>query len=725
MSNTMAVRSLRAAPAQSLFFRRSPLAAAACACIAATAAQAQTQPAAPTEGQTMAPVIAKARAEAAAAVSGWGDVPLSQAPFQATLISSEQLRDRGVTRLSDAVKRDAGVTDSYNTAGYYDALTVRGFKIDNEFNYRRDGLPINAQTAIGLENKESIEVLKGTSGIQAGTSAPGGLVNYLVKRPTAEPIRRVTLGWGQQDSLLTAVDLSQRFGNDNAFGIRLNAGAEKLRPQTRNADGERSLFAIAADWRVTRRTLVEIEAETSKQSQPSVPGFSMLGDVVPSPADPDLNLNNQSWSQPVVFRGNTASIRLTQNLTDDWRATAHAVTQQLKTDDRVLFPSGCTADNRFDRYCADGTFDAYDYRSDNERRRTDALELALHGQARTGIVGHAVSTGVLRSVVRNRFYQMAYNPIGTGNVDGTAVLTPDPLTFDNTTNLTQGSTEFFVRDALKLPQDWTVWLGVRHTRLKRDTQEDGASVTQSFNTPSIAVSKQIVEGTTAYASWSQGAETRSTPALPKYTNRGTVFPVAKSRQIEFGLKGEQERFSWGTSVFQIVRPEYPDVGTCSSALNSCTRVRDGDSVHRGIDVNAGWRSGAWLLQSGVQYLHARRDNSADFDGKKPVNVPDFTGTASLRYTLPQVTGLSVETGLRAESSRQITPANDAQVGGYGLVDLGARYKQKVDSAELTWRAGVDNIFDKRAWREAPYQFSHVYLFPTEARTFRVTVEASL
>jgi iron complex outermembrane receptor protein len=370
----MAVRLHRADKAQTVSFRLSPLATAACACIAAASAHAQTASSA--DGQTMAPVVAKAKAEASATVGGWGDVPLSQAPFQATVITNEQMRDRGVTRLSDAVKTDPGVSDAYNTPGYYDSLTVRGFKIDPQFNYRRDGLPINGETVIGLENKESIEVLKGTSGIQAGVSAPGGLVNYVVKRPGDAPVRRVTLGWEQSGSLLGAVDLSQRFGTDNVFGLRVNAAGEKLRPQRHNSDGERSLFAIAGDWRLPTRTLIEVEAETGKQSQPSAPGFSMLGNVVPTPGDPKLNLNNQPWSQPVVFRNNTASLRVTQTVTDNWKATLHAMTQQLKTNDRVAFPFGCTADGTIERYCADGTFDMYDYRSENERRRTDALELA-------------------------------------------------------------------------------------------------------------------------------------------------------------------------------------------------------------------------------------------------------------------------------------------------------------------------------------------------------------
>jgi len=82
---------------------------------------------------------------------------------------------------ADVVRIDPAVSDAYNAEGYWDYLTIRGFVLDNRYNYRRDGLPINAETSLPLGNKESVEILKGTSGLQAGTSAPGGLVNFVFK----------------------------------------------------------------------------------------------------------------------------------------------------------------------------------------------------------------------------------------------------------------------------------------------------------------------------------------------------------------------------------------------------------------------------------------------------------------------------------------------------------------------------------------------------------------
>ena len=47
------------------------------------------------------------------------------------------------------------------------------------------------------------------------------------------------------------------------------------------------------------------------------------------------------------------------------------------------------------------------------------------------------------------------------------------------------------------------------------------------------------------------------------------------------------------------------------------------------------------------------------------------------------------------------------------------------SSNLVWRAGVDNLTDRRAWRESPYQFGHAYLFPLAPRTLRLSVQADL
>jgi iron complex outermembrane recepter protein len=710
-------------------FKLTPSALAAIWFSSATVAQTAT---------TLEPVTVTGRAVPALNVGGWGDAPLNKSPFQASIVTAEQMRDRGVQRLSDLTRIDPSVSDAYNTEGYWDYLTVRGFVIDNRFNYRRDGLPINAETRIALDNKDRIEILKGTSGLQAGTSAPGGLVNFVVKRPTDLAFRSVSLGWQQNGSILGSVDINQRFGVSDALGLRLNAAAERLNPQVRNAQGQRHLLALAGDWRLSANTLLEAEFETSHRSQPSVPGFSLSGNVVPAPADPRINLNNQPWSLPAVLDGNTASIRVTQKLAPGWRATLHAATQQLTSQDRIAFPYGCSAEGNYDRYCSDGTFDLYDFRSENEKRRTDALEATLHGAFQTGGFGHAASVGVLRSHVRNRFQQQAYNYAGTGNVQGTAITPADPTLGDENTNRDEQSTELFVRDTVKLSDKLTAWLGLRHTALHRESvRTNGKRATaydQSINTPSVALSYDLNADTMAYASWGKGVESEVAPNRARYTNRGAALRALQSRQVELGLKGSSKgngnSSGWSVAWFDINRPAFADIGSdCGSDTpgNTCTRQADGSNHHRGIEGTAAWRVGAWAWQGGAQWLQARREGSINtaLNGLRPTNVPATTLKLQGSYDVASLSGLTLTGALISESKRMVLEDNTVSIPGYSRIDASLRFDSTLAGKATLWRAGVDNVFNRRAWKESPLQFGHVYLFPLAPRTLRVSVDVSL
>jgi outer membrane receptor protein involved in Fe transport len=366
---------------------------------------------------------------AAPSVAGFGEgLPLAQTPLAATAVGETMLRDNGLRSLAELTRLDASLSDAYNAEGYWSFLSVRGFTLDNRYNYRRDGLPINAESAIALGNKDSLEVQKGVTGIQAGTSAPGGLVNFVVKRPE-RAVRSASVEARQGGGSAVAIDIGERFGNDETFGVRVNAAYEDLKPQTHSADGYRRLAAVAADARLPSGTLIEVEAESSRQQQPSVPGFSLLGDVVldAKAIDPRTNLNNQAWSQPVVLAGNTASLRITQALAPDWRARLHAMTQRLTNDDRIAFPFGCSDEGRFDRYCSDGSMDLYDYRSDGEQRRSDALDLGIEGRFAVAGTTHHLSTGLLATHFESRPPPQAFNFAGTGRIDGNVPVPAAPL----------------------------------------------------------------------------------------------------------------------------------------------------------------------------------------------------------------------------------------------------------------------------------------------------------
>lgn len=686
----------------------------------------------PAPSTTLPAVTVTAPAERAgrAAITGIDPAtPDWQAPLQAQRFSDTLLKDAQVQRLADLIKLDASVSDSYNTTGYWDSLSVRGFALDNAYNFRREGLPINAETRLPLDNKSGVEVFKGTSGIQAGVSSPGGLVNLLVKRPEGR-VRQVELGLTGGSSMLAAVDLGDRFGTDQRFGLRVNAATERLAPDIDNTRGQRHLLAVATDWVIAPGSVIEAEFEHSRQRQPTVPGASLTGTTLPSAADfdPSRNLNHQPWTLPVELQGDTGSLRWRQAWGQGWASTVSYGEQHLRSEDRAAFPSGCFAVEQYDRYCADGSFDLYDYRSEGESRVTRALNLQLTGEATTGSVKHALSFGLLRALHRTDLNTAAFQYVGEGQLDGDFPSYPESR-LPNYAGIdrSERSTEFSLSDALTVNEQWRAWGGLRHTRLDRSTQltdsSSSAARGQSVTTPWLAVGYTLADRTQAYASYGEGFEAKLALNNPlrALNNSGDVLPVRKSRQVEIGLKDERGSQSWGINWFRIERPEAAIV----TRIDGDYLLWDGQSLHQGVEGQWQAQYGAWAVYGSAMVINARRqDSRLDVDGKRPVNVPEHTLKLSTTYKLPLAMPLTLQGDVIHEGRRWADADNTVRLPSWTRVDLGLKAVQRLDSlGGVTWRLGVANLFDKRAWRESPTLTGHIYLFPLAERT--VTASAQI
>ena len=692
---------------------------------------AQSQTAAGPGTQTV--TVSGRNANAAISLAGFGDLPLSRAPFSATVLDVGLMQDAGISGIADLTRLDAGITDAYNAPGYWGQLAVRGFTLDNRFNYRRDGLPINAETVIAQGNKQAIEILKGTSGLQAGTSAPGGLVNLVVKRPR-DRVQTATLGWEQDGSVNAAVDLGAR---DSRFGWRINASAYRLDPRTYSSQGHRKMLAGAVELQPSAGSLLEAEFEWSRQTQPSTPGFSLLGDRLPDAQriDPRINLNNQAWTLPVVLQGQTASLRYTQALTSDVQLVAHAMRQRLDSDDRIAFPYGLYDPVSYDcapcdRYASNGDFSIWDFRSEGERRTSDAADLSINGRAVLAAMEHRFNLGLTATRYQARFNRQAYNLVGVGNIDGLSQVPADPTLTDENTNRDERSTEWHLQDAITLSPRWTLWAGLRHSQLRRDSvRTDGSRPTQysqGFTTPWLALSHAVDRQTTVYASWGQGVESEVAPNRSRYSNAGQALPALKSEQFEVGLKHSTDTLDWRLAAFDIQRPVWRDIGTCDDP-NTCTRQADGEARHRGLEAEADWRGGAWNLRGSAMLLKARREGSLDtaLNGLRPTNVPANSLKAQAAYNVPALPGLAVLGFVSREGERMVLPDNRIATPGWTRLDLALRYQWQAAGYRWLWRAGVDNLADNRAWKEAPYQYGHAYLYPLAPRTLYASIQLSI
>src|SRR5690606_20762985 len=146
------------------------------------------------------------------------------------------------------------------------------------------------------------------------------------------------------------------------------------------------------------------------------------------------------------------------------------------------------------------------------KRSTTAAQWRVNGQFDTGTVGHKLSAGVLVSRLRVTGQPQADGnaPVGAGNIHTMPALPPLADFTDPFPNRRERSTEFFATDVIQWTPALQTWLGLRHTRLDRESvRTDGSRATgyeQDVTTPWLALAYRLDPARTLFASWGQGIE---------------------------------------------------------------------------------------------------------------------------------------------------------------------------------------------------------------------------
>lgn len=636
--------------------------------------------------------------------------PLPELPASVGQVKKSEFTAAGVERVSDITTLDASTSDSYNASGYWDFLNVRGFTLDNRGSYLREGLPINAETSIPLDNKNSVEILKGLSGMQVGSSAPGGLVNFTVLRPpnasSTASAPRAFAGANDEGGWLLGVDAGGRISDS---GYRAVAAYEELRPPIENAAGNRYLLSYAQDVVLTSNLLLQFELEHSRRRQPSQGGLSLLGNRIPDPR-PRANLNNQAWSQPVEFNALTGTAGLSYNFERSHFSFLIGA-QDLLTNDRLAYAYGCSAENNFDRFCSDGSFDVYDFRSDDERRKIESAKFTWDITLDTARVQHSLQLGLLASRSRDRFNKQAYNYVGVGNIDGSPTLPADPALTDENTQRNSDTLDVSVFDMMKW-NAWKLWLGARSTHIDRSSvRTDGSrpvSYNKDFVLPWAAVSYDFAQSL-VYLSYGEGIETFVTPNRNTYSRPGQFIDDVRSRQYEVGLKHLDGK-SWTVALFEIHRPVVTDAAPDFQV--------DGYALHRGLEASAQQSGARWTLGASTMILEAQRKESRlqpELNNLRPINVPKSSWRAFTEY---QWNG-HLKSHLRwiYEDDRAITGDNSLTLAAWDRWDLGASF----NSTHWQILVLVENVLDKKFWKESPTQYGHIYFYPGQERTWSMNV----
>jgi iron complex outermembrane receptor protein len=255
------------------------------------------------------------------------------------------------------------------------------------------------------------------------------------------------------------------------------------------------------------------------------------------------------------------------------------------------------------------------------------------------------------------------------------------------------------------------------------------SYTQAVTTPWAALSYKLGAAATAYASYGQGVESQVVPnRRSQYTNAGVALPALKSKQWELGLKGGEAALAWQLALFRITRP-VSNLEACSRlGITPCLGQYDGEQMHRGIEATGQWARGPLRVDGGVTLLQAERRGSTfepAVNGQRPTNVPAVVARANATWKIAAVPGLELQGGLSHEGNRRVLADGSITLPAWTRLDAALRYERRLAGVETRWTFGVDNLLDRRYWRESPYQFGHVYLYPGAPRTLRLAFTAAL
>ena len=667
-------------------------------------------------------VISGARADAAnrASVGGFSDAPLLETPASVSVFTRQQMQDLRIRSTTDAMKFDASVSDSYNAVGYAEQFSIRGFALDNNSSYRKDGLAIPGDTQIPLENKERIEVLKGLAGFQAGVAAPGGIVDYIVKRPTSTPLRSVTLEASERGTLYGAIDLGGRF-EDPRFGYRINAAVEHLRSYVKGADGERKFISGAFDWQLTPQALLQLDLDYQRKSQVSVPGFQLInGATLPTGISADNMLNNQPWSKPVDTRSSNLGLRFEYRFNPDWRASVAANRHSFKRDDYTAFPEGCG--DLDPGFCANGDYNVYDYISLGESKTPQAAQALLQGKFATAALRHEFTAGTSYFENKEKFGNDFYEFAGISNIYHPLVV-PAPAGSSGPVTLrrTEHERAVFAQDILTLSAGWKLHAGLRYTQVRRDEFIDvgvpNAQTDNGFLLPNVALVFNPRDNVAVYGAYSQGLEHGGIAPI-ETSNQNTALTPSKSKQLELGIKADLTReLQVAAALFEIRKGlEYIDA--------SNTYVRNGQARNRGLELSARGKATPNLtLGLSAMALNTTQEGTglADTDGKRVTNVPAFKSSLYVDYALPQVAGLKLNSTWLYAGKKAFDKENTVMVPGYHVLDLGAAYATRIGATAAVLRANVDNALNRFYWRDVTPELGG-YLFPGATRTFKISAQ---
>ncbi|MBW4550214.1 MAG: TonB-dependent siderophore receptor [Aphanocapsa sp. GSE-SYN-MK-11-07L] len=623
------------------------------------------------------------------------DTPIRDLPVSIQIVPQQVLEDRRIRSIAEGIETVSGVVEAgkyFN--GTNDFLSIRGFTVSrtlrNGFPENAGNSPISTIPAIVLDR---IEVLKGPSSVITGAIEPGGIVNYVTKRPLREPSYKIGFEAGSFGRYQPSIDLSGSLTADRNVLYRLIAAYEHRENIQEFGNSEITSLAPSISVKLGDRTDLDLYFEYSRYyANPFISGVPVLDDgSLPErslyPGYPGFNEIDASDRR--------AGYSLTHSFNENLQIRNNFAFTNTFYKRRQVYVDSIVED-RFLRF---GTFDA------DESYYNYYAGIDFLSKFRTGFVAHNVLVGF-------DFNYYTTNAVSANNFDPTVVpfldirnpnynaLTAKPEVFASPTTVTdRKSYGLYIQDQITFSKQWKLLIGGRYDWISDDTGSislDGVRTTSVQNdgafSPRIGLVYQPSQNVSLYASYTQSFN----PAIGRNPD-DKPFEPTKGTQYEVGVKTDllNGKLSATLAAYNITKTNVLTPDPDPSLAVQGFQVQVGEQRSRGIELDvAGEILPGWKIIASYAYTGATvtTDNSDPSTvGNRLANVPQNQASLWTTYEIQKgdVKGLGFGFGLFYVGDRQGDLENTFSLGSYLRTDAAVYYRRNQFNAAINIR----NLFN--------------------------------
>ncbi|WP_373512698.1 TonB-dependent siderophore receptor [Persicitalea sp.] len=611
------------------------------------------------------------------------EVPLIETPQSVQVISQQIIRDRQAFTLNDIAPLMTGVK-SNNGMG---AIGLRGFTGYNPntasfttFNGIRGTLYLWSQQPL-LYNIEKVEVLRGPASVLFSEGMPGGVINFVTKKPQAQKQLEVTATHGTWNAARFSADATGALTRNGKLMYRAIVGYDRTNSFRDYQKVENLFIAPSLAYVFSANTNLNLEVNYAKAN--SVQQYdrgTFVKDNGDGTYDFDYYPNNLTVQSPTDFgRNKNSSATLTFNHRFSQNLTLTAVQRYVRSQFTFAdhFVRGSVRNDSISR-----SYSYWDY--DQFNAQTTAY---LNYKIATGKIRHSILAGVDYNRfgwTQNDYRNSPSTRISILNPDySNDVPAPNPKVdfYDDnkqSTDLVGG----YLQDQISFGAKIKALLSVRYDHYdltqtplsERDSQQGDASVASAW-LPRFGLVYLLLPNVSFYGSFTKSFSPQSSNS----GGAGGPFPPREARQFELGYKGDffKNQLSTMLAVYTI---DYTNILAADpTADNPNRQTLVPGTVSKGIELTVqGNVKGLSILTGYALNDHTLTSTSTiGKKGDRYINAPRHLANVLLKYNFRghALNGLGLGVGGRYTSDQIGNQGNQALViPAWTVLDALANYQ---------------------------------------------------